>query len=325
MLLTALSAGVQSSAFAQNPADMVGALHGTFGKHDGMRPSHAKGFCVEGEFIGNPSDASKITSAVYFNSTKKYKVLARFSIGGGNPKASDKGKTVRGFAMRFDPGSKSPMDLSMLSAPVFFVKDPKDFIGFLEARKPDPATGKPNPEKVKAFNESHPDTKPQIEFLSKTPVPTSYGTIKYYSVNAFEFTNKEKSIFGRWIAEPFAKGKEFTEEELNKLPDDFLQKEFVDRLQKEKKVEFDLWVQIAEKEDDVIDPTVAWPEERKKVKLGTVSLKKMAKPTSCNLMFNPIALPEGIKPSDDPILKARLPAYVISLGERTKSASSNKK
>jgi len=36
---------------------------------------------------------------------------------------------------------------------------PRTFLDKMLALKPDPATGKPNPEASKAFAESHPDTK----------------------------------------------------------------------------------------------------------------------------------------------------------------------
>jgi catalase len=35
------------------------------------------------------------------------------------------------------------------------------------------------------------------------------------------------------------------------------------------------------------------------------------------MMFDPLALPEGIEPSDDPVLQVRSPAYAVSLSRRS--------
>lgn len=78
-------------------------------------------------------------------------------------------------------------------------------------------------------------------------------------------------------------------------------------------------MQVADKGDVVNDPTVVWPETRKQVELGTLTLKnvdadgvKFEKAT----MFNPLVLVDGIDASDDPILLARPAAYAVSYGRR---------
>jgi catalase len=306
------------NSYAQTSSEMVTALEGVFGEHKGMKRSHAKGFCVEGEFLGNSQEASKITKSQLFNG-KPAKVFARFSIGGGNPKASDKGKTVRGFAMRFTLIDGKTTDLSLLSAPVFFVENTENFVKFLEVRKPDSKTGKPDLEKIKAFNESHPDTKPQLDYLSKTPVPASYASSNYFGVNAFKFINqKNEAVFGRWKAVPIQGVLGLTDEQMKNMSDDFLKAEMTERLKKQK-VEFNLWVQVAEKDDNITNPTIEWPSTRKEIQVGKIKITKISNnENECNTMFNPIALLPGIEPSDDPILKARLPAYIEGLGRRNK-------
>ena len=78
-------------------------------------------------------------------------------------------------------------------------------------------------------------------------------------------------------------------------------------------------MQLAEKGDNVNDATAVWPESRKQVVLGTLTLKtidadgvKFEKAT----MFNPLSLVDGIEPSADPILLARPGAYAVSYGRR---------
>ena len=67
------------------------------------------------------------------------------------------------------------------------------------------------------------------------------------------------------------------------------------------------------------DPTVVWPDTRKIVELGTLTIKSV-KADGVNFektaMFNPLILVDGIEASDDPILLARPAAYAVSYGRR---------
>ena len=61
-----------------------------------------------------------------------------------------------------------------------------------------------------------------------------------------------------------------------------------------------------------------WPASNPVVELGTLSLDRfIADPqTHRAILFNPVSLPPGIEPSDDPILAMRFPAYAVSFGQR---------
>lgn len=311
--LAALLAAAQAQTAP--PEAYVDALNAVFGRHAGAHASHAKGLCVAGSFTAT-GDAKALTTAGFLQGGTT-PVTGRFSIGGGNPRASDKGKTVRGLALRFSPANGELTELVMISAPVFFVSKAEHFIPFLEARRPDPATGKPDAAKVKAFNESHPDTKPQAEYLAGTPVPASYGTAPYWAVSAFKFSNAEgKTVHARWRFEPRAGRLGLSEDELKTLPDDFLAGEIGQRLAKGP-VEFDAWLQLAAPSDNVTDPTVQWPADRPQVNVGRLALQKLA-PEGCGTqMFNPLALARGISASDDSTLHVRPAVYGASLGRRT--------
>src|SRR5215475_3646743 len=85
------------------PADLVDALNGLFGKPQGTRSAHTKGFCLTGQFTP-AADAAKLSKAAHF--AKPVPITARFSLGGGNPQAPDNAKdNVRGLAIRFNLGS----------------------------------------------------------------------------------------------------------------------------------------------------------------------------------------------------------------------------
>ena len=71
---------------AATPASIVDALKAAAGLRPGTRASFAKGRCVRGTYV--PSDqAREITKSRSF--TKPSRVLARFSVDGGNPMAAN--------------------------------------------------------------------------------------------------------------------------------------------------------------------------------------------------------------------------------------------
>lgn len=309
-----LVGGIANAQTTPTSPELVDALNGVFGKHAGARASHAKGVCVQGFFHPDTHQAQNVLASPLWQNNNAVPVTARFSIGGGNPKVSDKAKTVRGFALHIG----SDLDLVLISAPVFMVSTPEEFIGFMAARNPDPITGKPDPEKIKAFNEATSSTKAQIKYLEETPVPASYAQSYYYGVNAFEFTNaKGHKSYGRWIFVPKSGSAGLTQEQLNNLDDNFLLPELSARL-KQGPITFEVKLQLAKDGDNIKDPSIAWADSNPQVRMGEVEIKDLnntCEPT----MFNPALLPKGISMSEDPTLLVRTAAYGVSLGRRLSS------
>ena len=119
--------------FAQSQAEaQVNALEGLAGPQPGSRRSGAKGICASGHFIGNAAGRELSRASVFKGD--KIPVVARFSVGGGSPKASDKGKTVRGLALQFQLPGGEQWQMANISAPVFFVSKPEQFAPFVQAR-----------------------------------------------------------------------------------------------------------------------------------------------------------------------------------------------
>ena len=68
------------------------------------------------------------------------------------------------------------------------------------------------------------------------------------------------------------------------------------------------------------NPTLAWPEGRKEIKAGTLTITSaMAqKEGKCGAInFDPLVMAEGIAPTNDPVLLFRSPSYAISFSKRT--------
>jgi len=71
--------------------------------------------------------------------------------------------------------------------------------------------------------------------------------------------------------------------------------------------------------DPTGDATIAWPPDRERVDVGTLTLDRVeAEETSRarDINFDPLVLPAGIAPSDDPLLSARSAVYSRSFTRR---------
>ncbi|HEU4649117.1 MAG TPA: catalase [Gemmatimonadales bacterium] len=110
-------------------------------------------------------------------------VVARFSIAGGNPTASDADRSPRGMALEFRLTDGSRQHMTMINTPMFFAAMPRTFLDKMLALKPDPATGKPNPAALKAFAASHPDNAGQAKFLAEHNPPPSYANTPYFGIH----------------------------------------------------------------------------------------------------------------------------------------------
>jgi catalase len=173
------------------PNAMVQALEDDFGVHPGQRRNHSKGTCATGTFIGLPEATSYSRSALFSGAT--IPVVARFSIGGGDPNAPDAGKGPRGMALEFRLADGSKQHMTMINAPMFVAMVPKTFLDNLIALKPDPTTGKPDPAALKAFAESHPESAGMTKFYEEHNPPPSYANSAFFGIHTFKFIGKDDS------------------------------------------------------------------------------------------------------------------------------------
>jgi catalase len=173
------------------------ALEGAYGIHPGQRRNHTKGMCALGTFVGTADAAAYSRSSMF--SGRSVPVVARFSLAGGDPEASDTEKSPRGMALEFRLPNGSLQHMTMINTPMFFAAMPRTFLDKMLALKRDPATGKPDPEAFKAFAASHPDNAGQAKFLADNNPPVSYANSAYYGIHTFKFINgKERITLVRW-------------------------------------------------------------------------------------------------------------------------------
>jgi catalase len=315
---TSLSTGaLAQSQIPVNPVAMVNQFEANNGKFEGYRRSGAKGICATGEFTGSSEGRALSVASVF--SGKPIPVVARFSVGGANPKAADNTKSQRNMSLQFTLPNGEQWLMGNISAPIFGSATPQQLMALLVARQPDPVTKAADPAKIKAFNDANPEVLLQGKYLASQPVPASYGSVNYWGVHAFSFTNASGTKqFGKWVFEPVNGTQGLTDEEAKAKGPNFLADDLRERV-KEGKVAFNFNLELAQPGDQLDNATVALPEGRKKVTLGTLRITAVSpdeKGACLTVNYNPMVMPKGVEPSNDPMLSARAAPYAVALGRR---------
>ena len=297
----------------ETPLSMVQALHTAFGNHHD-RAVHTKGVVVEGTFTPAAEARTIVRAPVFAGGTVP--VVARFSVFAGVPDLPDNNDAAApaGFAFKIKAPNGDDFDVEANQHPVFIVATFDEFAVFLRALG---ATGPdtPHPTPVEQFLSTHPLAK---TFLETRTYPVSYAQATYWGINSLKFTNaKGHAVFVRYRLVPRAGEHYLTPDERRAESGSYLQDDIVARIAKAPVV-FDWLVQIAGEGDKIDDPSIAWPDSRKTVKLGTITLTKLPNDPAATqkaLLFLPGQAHPGVEPAD-PMLVMRNTAYPISLGER---------
>jgi catalase len=288
------------------------------GIHSGFRLNHAKGVCVSGSFESN-GQGERLSKAAVFNAGR-VPVIGRFSLAGGNPYVADGPEMARGLGVLFRLPDREEWRSAMLNTPVFGVSTPQGFYDRLIATQPDPKTGKPDPQKVAAFLARHPEAVQATKIIQSHPASSGFENSTFYGLDAFWFTNASgASTRVRWSMEPvqaFAPAETSgpTEPDTNYLFDALIARILRQPLQ------WRLNVTIGRADDPTNDATIPWPDGREQVNVGTLTLDRVESEETgpCrDINFDPLVLPEGITPSDDPLLSARSAVYSQSFTRRS--------
>jgi catalase len=302
------------------PEQIVDAFNGVFGVHPGARATHAKGVVLEGTFT--PSGSATAVSRASHLKKKKTPVptTIRFSASTGLPAISDTdpGASPRGMAVKLHlpDGSKTDIVVNSFNGfPVATAAEVRDLFLAIAATKPED----PKPTALDQFLSSHPSAKAFVE--APKPAPVSYATLTYFGVNSFKFTNaKGTATFGRYQLQPMAGEQFLTKEELSAMGPDYLTTEILQRVRRGP-VNFKLLLQVAAQGDKIDDPSIAWPDTREKVELGTLAITKAVADSQTaekKLLFMPGTLVSGIEAAD-PMIAMRSAAYTISASRRTQA------
>jgi catalase len=301
---------------ALTPARFADGFERVDGIYSGFRLNHAKGVCVSGAFESN-GRGTRLSEAVVFRAGR-VPIIGRFSLAGGNPYVADEPEIVRGLGLLFRLPDGEQWRTAMINTPVFAVHTPQAFYDRLLATQPDPKTGKPDPAKMAAFLASHPEAVQAAKIIESHPVSSGFANSTYYGLNAFWFTNVTgASIPVRWSMfpeQPFvAADTAAAQGDKNYLFDALIASIHQHPLQ------WRLTITIGQANDPTNDATIPWPDTREQVDVGTLTLEHVESDYNgpCrDINVDPLVLPEGMAPSDDPLLSARSAVYSQSFTRR---------
>lgn len=299
------------------PWRFVNGFEKVYGIHSGFRRNHSKGLCVRGFFDSN-GQGTRLSKAVVFR-TARVPVVGRFSLSGGNPYVGDTPDAIRGLGLLFRLRDGEEWRTAMINRPVFPFDTPQAFYDNLIASQPDPNTHKPDPDKMAAFVASHPEFVRAIKIIQSHEVSSGFDNSTFNGLNVFRFINAAGvSTPVRWsMVAVDAFKPEDTPQSVN--PDNnYLFDDFIGRIHSAP-VRWRLILTVGQPGDPTDDATIPWPEDREHVDAGTLTLDEVEAeaPGNCrDINFDPLVLPVGIAPSDDPLLGARSAVYSQSFTRR---------
>jgi catalase len=292
---------------------MVNQLQANAGVFPGYRRNHAKGVCVTGYFDSNGQAQAYSVAQVF--APGRTPVVGRFAVPVGNPYAPDSSVPIRSMALRFTQANGQQWRTGINSMPVFPVATPQAFYELLQAQQPDPATGKPDPAKLKAFFGAHPETGAFLAWVKDAKPSSSYATENYWSLNAFvlvDANGQRHPVRWRMVSETDGTT-------VGGSNPDYLDADLAQRLAQGPQ-RWHLILTLANPGDPTNDATKTWPSDRRDIDAGTLVLTGTEPQESgpCrDINYDPTVLPNGIEISDDPLLPARSAAYATSYLRRT--------
>jgi catalase len=318
-LATLLAAGlvaVAGFARADDPIEVqiIAAMDKAWGLHPGFRANHAKGVVVEGSFKATP-EAARLSKAILFDGSV-IPVSVRFSDSTGIPNLPDGAGPANphGMAIKYHLPDGSDVDMVINALKFFPVANGEDFRDLLLAAAASPPDAA-KPTKFDEFVAKHP--KAPAAFATAV-TPASFADEEYFGVNAFILVGKggeRQAVRFRMVPERVV---HLDAAEAAKQAPNFLMDELPERL-KRGKVTFRLKAQLAAAGDPTNDATQAWPEDRRLVDLGTLTIDKAAADNQAAekaVAFLPGQLTDGIEQSDDPLIDLRNGAYAVSYSRR---------
>jgi catalase len=297
------------------PTRTVDVMNRLWGRHPGIRANHAKGVVVDGSFTPTPAAATLSRASLFQGAAVP--LILRFSDATGIPTLPDGAPNANphGMSVKFHLPDGHDMDVVTNSLKFFPVPTGDAFLEMLTAVAAS-GPGTPRPTPAEQFMARHPAAPAA---LATVATPTSFARETYFGIDAFVFVDKagHRQPF-RLQFVPAAGTEHLSAADAARQPPDFLVDELPARLARGP-VTFHMVAQLANPGDQTKDPTQPWPDDRKTVDLGTLTLTGVtpnAAAVQKTLLMLPDNIPDGIEVSDDPLIAARSNTYPISFGRR---------
>jgi len=292
------------------PQGIIDAFRWVNGPQLGFRKNHGKGVAVAGYFDSNGAGQEISTAAVFRQG--RTAVEGRFSLASGNAHQADTDAVVRGLGLAFGFPGGEQWRTAMVNLPVFPDNSPQGFRDRLIASKAVPATGKPDPQATARFLAEHPETARAMKIIKAAPTTKGFADSTFRGLNAFYFVNAAGVRTPvRWSFAPLqtVSAPTSASSDPNWLFDDLIRQFHGGPLR------WRLLLTVGAENDPVNDATTPWPAERRVIDAGTLTLTGIFTEAAGNardVNFDPLVLPSGIQPSEDPLLSPRSAVYAAS-------------
>jgi catalase len=304
--------------------NVIGAMEQCMNGVPGFRRGHARGIAFRGRFTATP-EAAALTTAEHMQGGPVDTVV-RLSNGGASPYLADRqnAKTGNplGMGVRFELPSGGVCTWTGLSLDVFAPRIPDDFLAMVEAQRPALPGGTPNPLRIAAFVARRPHAFAGIKNAATLQATKSWATTRFNGMHAYwlvDAAGARRAFRFRWM--PLAGSVPFDPTDDAAQPPQYLVSEICRRVERGP-VAWDLVLQLADDGDPTHDMTRLWPEDRRLVTAGRLTIDRLHEDQDLvdGYVFDPLNVPPGIEPSDDPILHFRSEAYAESRRRRASEA-----
>lgn len=287
------------------------------------RRMHAKGSGAWGQFTVT-HDISKFTKAKIFNKIgNKCELFMRFSTVAGERGAADAERDIRGFAMRFYTEDGN-WDLVGNNTPVFFFRDPKNFIDLNHAIKRDPRTNMRSKNNNWDFWTSLPEALHQVTIvMSDRGIPSSFRYMHGFSSHAYSFINKDNErVWVKFYLRSQQGILNFTDQEAEMVVGkdrESSQNDLYNAIEQKKFPRWEMFIQVMTEEQaramktNPFDLTKTW--SKKDFPLQPVGMLELNRNPDNYFQdveqaaFNPANIVPGIGFSPDKMLQGRLFSY----------------
>lgn len=286
----------------------IDRIEKVFGTHPGYRRAHARGKSYRALFTATGS-AGELTIAPHLQKGES-KAFVRFSHFSPDPTWADAMSPVKGMAVQFQLPNGEATNIVGVTSPIFFAKTPEIFtemLGVVKSFK----KGKPSLKELAGLLADYPESGAMFNNIRKMQAPSSFATGQYNSIHAFYFINQNGQRQPvKYFWEPEEGVETLSPLGAIALPVGSFEADIEDRIARAP-VNFRLDIILGQPGDPTDDPTKEWPDDRKKLTIGYLTITEEA-PEADSIVFDPTLVTEGIECSEDRILNFRQDAYRIS-------------
>jgi catalase len=165
----------------------------------------------------------------------------------------------------------------------------------------------------------HPESAKALQLIRSRPVSSRFENSTYNSVNAFRFTNAQGAVVPvRWSMVPVQPFEPVSTTGQGQQEKNFLFDALIASIHRHP-LQWRLVITVGQPGDPTNDATVPWPPDRQQVDVGILTIDHLESEDTSparDINFDPLVLPNGIAPSDDPLLSSRSAAYSQSFTRR---------